>query len=117
MCIRDRLDIASSSTDISDGFFQDLDHICRESKVGAEILLEKIPTFLSKTLSVEEINHGDDYEIFFTSAESNKQKISDISKKEDVSITEVGVIKEGYDLQVFSPDGKLIKVPSGYQHF
>lgn len=111
------LGIASSSTDISDGLFQDLGHICRESKVGAEILLEKIPTFLSKDLSVGEINHGDDYEILFTSTESNRQKISDISKKEDVSISEVGVIKEGSGVQVFSQDGKLIKVPSGYQHF
>ena len=54
------LDIASSAIDISDGLFQDLDHICKASKVGAVICLEKIPTFLSNSLTIDEINRGDD---------------------------------------------------------
>jgi len=111
------LGIASSAIDISDGVFQDLDHLCKESKVGAEIFLKKIPTFLSKALSVEEINRGDDYEILFTSAESNKGKINDIAREENLSICEVGLIKKGSKVAIISAEGKLVETPSGYQHF
>jgi thiamine-monophosphate kinase len=111
------LGIASSAIDISDGVFQDLDHLCKESKVGAEIFLKKIPTFLSKALSVEEINRGDDYEILFTSAESNKGKINDIAREENLSICEVGLIKKGSKVEIISAEGKLVETPSGYQHF
>ena len=68
------LDIASSAIDISDGLFQDLDHICKASKVGAVICLEKIPTFLSNSLTIDEINRGDDYEILFTSDKSKSRR-------------------------------------------
>ena len=111
------LGLASSAIDISDGVFQDLGHICKESQVGAEIFLEKIPTFLSKSLSVEEINRGDDYEILFTAPELNKGKINVIAKQEKLSICEVGFIKEGSGVEIISAEGKLIKTPSGYQHF
>ena len=111
------LGIASSAIDISDGLFQDLGHLCQESQVGAEILLKKIPTFLSKPLSVEEINKGDDYELLFTTSKSNEGKINHISKVENLSICEVGFIKEGSRVEIISAEGKLIKTPPGYQHF
>ena len=69
------LDIASSAIDISDGLFQDLDHICKASEVGAVIIFEKIPTFSSNSLPLDEINRGDDYEILFTSDKLNREKI------------------------------------------
>ncbi|GIT61125.1 MAG: hypothetical protein Ct9H300mP20_09520 [Gammaproteobacteria bacterium] len=65
------------------------------SKVGANVYLEKIPTFLSKSLSSEEMNKGDDYEILFTSDKTNKEKIEGISKQEKIPICEIGLIKKG----------------------
>ena len=111
------LDIASSAIDISDGLFQDLDHICKASKVGAVICLEKIPTFLSNSLTIDEINRGDDYEILFTSDKSNREKIKRIAKEENIPICEIGSINEGDEVDIFSPDGVFLKASSGYQHF
>ena len=111
------LDIASSAIDISDGLFQDLDHICKASKVGAVICLEKIPTFLSNSLTIDEINKGDDYEILFTSDKSKREKIKRIAKEENIPICEIGSINEGDEVDIFSPDGVFLKASSGYQHF
>ena len=111
------LDIASSAIDISDGLFQDLDHICKASKVGAVICLEKIPTFLSNSLTIDEINRGDDYEILFTSDKSKREKIKRIAKEENIPICEIGSINEGDEVDIFSPDGVFLKASSGYQHF
>ena len=111
------LDIASSAIDISDGLFQDLDHICKASKVGAVICLEKIPTFLSNSLTIDEINRGDDYEILFTSEKSKREKIKRIAKEENIPICEIGSINEGDEVEIFSPDGVFLKASSGYQHF
>ena len=63
---------ATSMIDISDGLYQDLNHICQQSKVGMCIHLDKLPT--SKTLANTELTErllcqlagGDDYELAFT---------------------------------------------------
>ena len=109
--------IASSAIDVSDGLFQDLNHICTASKVGANVYLEKIPTFLSKSLSSEEMNKGDDYEILFTSDKTNKEKIEGISKQEKIPICEIGLIIKGYEVQIITPEGDFLKASSGFQHF
>ena len=97
--------------------FQDLNHICKASKVGANVFLEKIPTFLSKSLSLDEMNKGDDYEILFTSNKINKGKIERISQEEKVSICEIGQIKKGDEVQIVTLEGDFLKASSGYQHF
>ena len=111
------LDIASSAIDISDGLFQDLDHICKASKVGARVFLEKIPTYLSMDLSVQEINKGDDYEIVFTSDKSNRERIERVFKKENIPLSEIGLINNGSEVDIITPEGDFLKASSGYQHF
>ena len=110
-------EIATSAIDVSDGLFQDLNHICIASKVGANIYLEKVPTFLSKSLSLEEMNKGDDYEILFTSDKTNKEKIEEISKQEKVPIYEIGLIIKGDEVQIVNQEGDFLKASSGFQHF
>lgn len=109
--------IATSAIDVSDGLFQDLNHICTASKVGANLYLEKVPTFLSKSLSLEEMNKGDDYEILFTSDKTNKEKIEEISKQEKVPIYEIGLIIKGDEVQIINQEGDSLKASSGFQHF
>ena len=109
--------IATSAIDVSDGLFQDLNHICTASKVGANLYLEKVPTFLSKSLSLEEMNKGDDYEILFTSDKTNKEIIEEISKQEKVPIYEIGLIIKGDEVQIINQEGDFLKASSGFQHF
>ena len=109
--------IATSAIDVSDGLFQDLNHICTASKVGANVYLEKIPTFLSKSLSSEEMNKGDDYEILFTSGKTNQERIKRISEQEKIPICEIGLIIKGDEVQIITPEGDFLKASSGFQHF
>ena len=91
--------------------------ICKASKVGATVFLEKIPTYLSVPLSVEEINKGDDYEIVFTSDQSNRERIERIFKKENIPVSEIGLINKGSEVDIITSEGDFLKASSGYQHF
>ena len=109
--------IASAAIDVSDGLIQDLEHICRESNLGCEILLDNIPTKLSGPLTANEINQGDDYEICFSADESNLEEISSISKELGVKITTIGRMTEGSLVKVINKKGLVVKIKSGFEHF
>ena len=112
--------LASACIDISDGLEQDLSHILKASKAGAVIETEKLP--MSET--VKEYVHssqdwgvplcgGDDYELCFTSNNSNQPWIKKISKELGIAITKIGVIDDSNNLEIKGYDGKS----SSYQHF
>jgi thiamine-monophosphate kinase len=67
-----RRGVASAMIDLSDGLSTDLEHICQESHVGAEIEAEAIPLAQvgpgKKRVALDLALHGgDDYELLFTS--------------------------------------------------
>ena len=109
--------IASSAIDVSDGLIQDLGHICRASNLGCEILLDNIPTKLSRPLTANEINQGDDYEICFSADESNLEEISSISKELGIKITAIGRMTEGNLVKVINKESLEVKIKSGFEHF
>ena len=109
--------IASAAIDVSDGLIQDLGHICRASNLGCKILLENIPTKLSRPLTANEINQGDDYEICFSADESNLEEISSISKELGIKITAIGRMTEGNLVKVINKEGLEVKIKSGFEHF
>lgn len=106
------LNNATSMIDISDGLMIDLSRICKESKVGARIYLEKIPMspelkkvalFFKKDPLKFALSGGEDYEILFTApSEKNIEAIhiGEITKSEKVIIDNYGRKKtlswEGY---------------------
>ena len=95
----------TSMIDISDGLASDIIHICKQSDKGCKLYEEKFPidpmTFetamsfgIDPTVSV--LNGGEDYELLFTIAQSDYDKI-----KHSPDITPVGYITEaaaGYKL-------------------
>jgi thiamine-monophosphate kinase len=60
-----RRSLASSAIDLSDGLSTDIDHICEESRVSAEIDSALIPIHPSATLALA-LHGGEDYELLFT---------------------------------------------------
>ena len=110
---------ASSMIDISDGFSTDLNHICEESGVGAEIWEEAIPRGIigedREPVNLKFALHGgDDYELLFT-ATSGGRVPSQIS---GVPVTCIGEITRGTKAFIVSKSGKrsLLKA-GGWQHF
>ena len=103
ICLRD---IASAALDISDGLLGDLKHILKQSQVDAQIQLDQLPK--SATLQKQETAiqnqfaacGGDDYELCFTAAPSQRSKIQEISKSLRLPLTLIGKILPKKDSEV-----------------
>ena len=63
-------------------------------------------------LSIQEINRGDDYEIVFTSDKSNRERIEKIFKKENIPVSEIGLINKGSEVDIITPEGDFQKASS-----
>ncbi len=108
--------IASAMIDISDGLSTDLNHICQESSVGAEITAESIPlgrlpgatNFVALPFA---LHGGEDYELLFTSSKAVPKKIA------GVAITPIGIITRSKGMRLIN-DGKVRRLPvEGWEHF
>jgi thiamine-monophosphate kinase len=120
---------ATAMIDTSDGFLGDLQHICQDSGVGAELIQEKLP--LSKDLRQAALElkldpyelflqDSDDYELIITSSPKNVAKLrSAVASVSKVPVTEVGKITDSFeDIQLILPDGTRRRItPAGWDHF
>ncbi len=86
--LRDREVKPTSMIDVSDGLASELNHICQASGCGARIFDERIPIDPQTILLLEEmkinptlaaLNGGEDYELLFTVAPGDYEKIKDVN--------------------------------------
>ena len=110
---------ASSMIDISDGLSTDLNHICEESGVGAEVWAAAIPRdSVDRTPKPVELKFalhgGDDYELLFT-ARRGVHLPSEIS---GIPITCIGEITRRKQMVLVSKAGARTSLqPRGWEHF
>lgn len=107
---------ASAMIDISDGLSTDLEHICKESHVGAQIELGAIPLAQIGGGDFVDLNcalhGGDDYELLFTSARRLPPKI------EGVPITRIGRTTAATGMMLVDTNGKAeVLKARGWEHF
>ena len=114
----------SAATDISDGFYGDLNKILN-NKVGASLIkkdfllsnkLRNIISTNKSKISIEDIlSWGDDYQLIFTAKEKFKNQIIKLGKKNNTKLTNIGkVIKiKG----IHDDSMNIIKNPSSFDHF
>jgi len=109
--------MASAMIDLSDGLSTDLDHICKESGVGAEIEAAAIPraqlTAGEGPVTLDMALHGgEDYELLFTSARAVPAKVA------GVPVTRVGRITKSHSMRIIGTDGRAGTLKAGgWEHF
>ena len=114
----------SAATDISDGFYGDLNKILN-NKVGASLIkkdflisnnLKNIISTNKSKISIEDIlSWGDDYQLVFTANKNFKNKINNLGKKNNIKLTNIGTIIKGKG--IYDDSMNVIKNPSSYDHF
>jgi len=124
--------IASSAIDVSDGLLADLGHIAAASGVGAEVLLESVIPLLAvnalpandrPTLTAEHIRQcllagGDDYELAFTAAPTQRQAVEQAATTAATSITRIGQITAAAGIRLVDAQGQTVAQQyAGFDHF
>jgi thiamine-monophosphate kinase len=114
---------ATAMIDISDGLSSDLFHICEQSRVGADIIADRIPLSsmlknregkLTKPVLDYALSGGEDYELLFTVPPARVKKVRSL----DFPVTEIGTIKAGKRLSLVDSFGKRSPLrKSGHDHF
>ncbi|MFY9326608.1 MAG: thiamine-phosphate kinase [Georgfuchsia sp.] len=118
--------IASAAIDVSDGLLADLGHILDGSHVSAEIQLGRLPEPLPNVelqdLLVREcvLAGGDDYELAFTAAVSNRPHIKSLASSLQLALTRIGSIVPSNNEKILLFDAYGLPVAvgrNGYDHF
>jgi thiamine-monophosphate kinase len=114
----------NAATDISDGFYGDLNKILN-NKVGA--IINKKDFLISNKLrniiltnkfkiSIEDILcWGDDYQLVFTANKKFRNQIYNLGKINNIRLINIGRIIK--DKGIYDDSMKIIKNPSSYDHF
>lgn len=118
-------DYATTMIDLSDGLIADLDHILKQSKVGALINLAQLPlsSELKQALPHLEavklaLSAGDDYELCFTIPENKRDEVERVMQAAQAKIHCIGVITAGEQL-LLQENGQLLSKENlhGFSHF
>lgn len=113
----------TSMIDISDGLASEVLHLCKSSQTGCDVYVEKIPidpTVISTCddFNLEPVtcalNGGEDYELLFTIAQSDFDKI-----KGNPHLTVIGHITEkSKGARLVTPNNEAIQLTAqGWNHF
>lgn len=116
--------LAHAALDISDGLAQDLGHILAASHCGATLQYGALPVD-SALASLDPgvvrdavLSGGDVYQLCFTAAVADRQRILALASAESVRATRVGSIYAGQGLTVLDADELPITLSgAGFDHF
>jgi len=124
--------LSKCAIDVSDGLLSDLNHICVNSNLTANIFLEQIPIskqlkrILGKKIDNEYLNiisAGDDYELIFTINPKDQKKIINLANFLNIKLNNIGYFTGCNDklslVNLFNnnQEFKKIKINKyGYEH-
>lgn len=118
--------VASASTDVSDGLVADAANIARASDVAIRLDAEAIPlsqyghAFVSRHGDdglVKLVTGGDDYQALFTAPVDQRRNIVAAAKQAGVDVALIGDVEAGAGVRLIGGGGRMIDVASaGHSH-
>lgn len=116
--------LAHAAIDVSDGLVQDLKHVLAASNCGASLYYERLPLHpalvsLAKNWQQKALlSGGDVYQLCFTAAPKHRERLQQLAKQHNISLSRIGQIDSGSQLRIILPDGTLLhKHEAGFDHF
>lgn len=118
--------IAHAALDVSDGLLGDLDHLCVQSHLGAEVHLDRVPLSAAARAALavapaernRMLTFGDDYELVFAAAPRDRARIEQAAAGVGVPVTRIGAMRPGQGVHVLDAGGMEVSFGTlGYRHF
>ena len=118
-------DIAHAAIDVSDGLLGDLQHILKQSNVGATLQAEDLPlgAILKSTQPINlchefALNGGDDYELCFTASATNREAVQNAAATSNTVVTRIGQITAAREVKIVNAAGVALAIKTNsYDHF
>ncbi|WP_456406354.1 thiamine-phosphate kinase [Thiolapillus sp.] len=109
-----------SCIDLSDGLVADLGHICKQSRCGARVEVERLPLSAGVSDYLREsgdltpaIAGGDDYELCFTLPPLLREGLDELP----FTCTCIGEMVAGEGVELLKADGSRLPPPKAWEHF
>ena len=118
-------DIAHAAIDVSDGLLGDLQHVLKQSNVGATLQADDLPLGeIVKSTQTHNVCHefamngGDDYELCFTAPAAKREAVQHAAAMSNTVVTRIGQITAARELKIVNAAGKALAISSNsYDHF
>ena len=114
---------AGAMIDISDGLAAEVNHICRQSGTGAEIVVADIPIHPAVREAAQRtgkqaldftLRGGEDFELLVSISPANKRRL----EEKGIRLEAVGKVTGAEaGRRLLMPDGRRVPLSGGYDHF
>ncbi len=109
--------------DVSDGLLQDLGHLCRAGRVGADIEAELVPRSDAARAAGPEwralcLTGGDDYELLLAVPPAHAPSLVRTASAQGIPVTRIGRFVPGNTVRVLDAAGAALQFDRpGWSHF
>ena len=117
--------IAHAAIDVSDGLLGDLQHVLKQSNVGATLQADDLPLGeILKSTQTHNVCHefamngGDDYELCFTAPTTKREAVLHAANRSNTVVTRIGQITAAREVKILNAAGVALAISSNsYDHF